>query len=354
MSSQNNFFDVDNILLRGNVKFIQNDFEESFFEHLDAGSGTSAQSVAPPDDFKIIQPRAGCCIKTFKINSNEKYFINVCQTEEITAPEDLTDVQLTAILNSDEPSSFRIPMSIAEPRITKDKSNNPVEAVDIALNPKFFAKIEKSLLFRDFFSALIAEALNDKYNVQIKLDKVIILNNRKFIGTLVTHRIRTGANENATSSSKSSNERDTMEIKIAQASTSTDTLGTNKPLIEEINSNVAEVANKTSEENKEQRPESVKQQVTETALITPEFKFRARIRNKQVEEIQAEFYLPKCLSSQEITLDIGEDRILLESTKRGYIFDKFVDYQLNPERARAIFDKSSKMLQLRVPVIPTE
>lgn len=53
------------------------------------------------------------------------------------------------------------------------------------------------------------------------------------------------------------------------------------------------------------------------------------------------------LSSGEITLDIGEDRILLESIQRGYLFDKFVNYQLNQDRARAIFDKTNKVFKQR-------
>uniref|UniRef100_A0A1B0B155 PIH1 domain-containing protein 1 n=1 Tax=Glossina palpalis gambiensis TaxID=67801 RepID=A0A1B0B155_9MUSC len=346
MSSQNNFLDADNILLERNLKFIGNDFEENFQQFFGETESAGGHSGGlPPCHYKIVEPNAGCCIKTFKVNTNEKYFINVCQTEEIPAPEDLTEAQLAAILNSDQPSSFRVLMSIAEPRTTKDKSNNTVDAVDIALNPNFFAKIEKSLIFRDFFLALIAEALNEKYNVQIRIDKVIVLNNRKFIGTLVTHRIRSGAIKNAINPTKSSNEENIMEIQ-------------NKPLIEEIDYKILETLKEKSEQNrtdeKEKLPTSTKEQEAESALIIPEFKLRARLHNEQVEEIQAEFYLPKCLSSQEFTLDIGEDRILLESTKHGYMFDKFLDYQMNQDRARVIFDKTSRMLQLHVPVMPTK
>uniref|UniRef100_A0A1A9UPW6 PIH1 domain-containing protein n=1 Tax=Glossina austeni TaxID=7395 RepID=A0A1A9UPW6_GLOAU len=96
-------------------------------------------------------------LQTFKINTNGKHFSNVCQTEEIAAPEDVTEDQLTAIINSDERSSFHIPMSMSDPSITKDKSDEPVDVIDIAVNPKFSSQIEKSLLFRYFFSALIGE-----------------------------------------------------------------------------------------------------------------------------------------------------------------------------------------------------
>uniref|UniRef100_A0A1A9VMF6 PIH1 domain-containing protein 1 n=1 Tax=Glossina austeni TaxID=7395 RepID=A0A1A9VMF6_GLOAU len=288
----------------------------------------SINSSSVSTETNYLKPELGFCIKTFKINTNEKYFINVCQTEEIPAPDDVTEDQLTAILNSDEPSSFRIPMSISEPRITKDKSDKPVDAVDIAVNPKFFSKIEKSLLFRDFFLALIAEALNDKYNVQIKVDKAIILNNRKFIGALVTHRVRNNDIKTVLSSYQNPSNEDIKKLKTLQASSAA-----NKTLIEEIDSKEFNALKKKSEEFKQQNSTS----------IMPEYKLRARLRDNQVEEVQAEFYLPKCLSSGEIALDIGEDRILLESAQRGYLFDKFVNYQLNQDRARAIFDKTNKV-----------
>ncbi|KAL9925481.1 PIH1 domain containing 1 isoform 1-T2 [Glossina fuscipes fuscipes] len=335
MNSRNNFLDADNSLIERRLRFVQNDFEDSLNQYFRGSRCDDSTTSPPPRDYKIVQPKPGFCIKTFKINTNEKYFINVCQTEEIPAPEDVTEDQLTAILNSDEPSSFRIPMSISEPRITKDKSDKPADAIDIAVNPKFFSKIEKSLLFRDFFLALIAEALNDKYNVQIKVDKAIILNNRKFIGTLVTHRVRNNDIKTVLSSYQNPSDGDVKNLKDLQASSAG-----HKTLIEEIDSKEFNALKKKSEELKQQNSTS----------ITPEYKLRARLRDNQIEEVQAEFYLPKCLSSGEITLDIGEDRILLESMQRGYLFDKFVNYQLNQDRARAIFDKTNKMLQLRIPV----
>lgn len=42
-------------------------------------------------------------------------------------------------------------------------------------------------------------------------------------------------------------------------------------------------------------------------------------------------------------MDIGEDRILVESLRHGYIFDKFVNYRLQQDRAQALFDKTSKV-----------
>lgn len=241
-------------------------------------------------NIKVIFPLfylKGFCIKTFKVNTNEKYFINVCQAEEIPPPEDISEAQLTEILNSDEPSSYRIPMSISEPRVTKDKSDNPVDAVDFAINPKFFAKIEKSALFRDFFLVLIAEALSDKYNVQIKVDKAIILTKRKFIGTLLSHRVRNTDVKTVLSSYKNPTNEDLNKLKSLENS---------KTLVQEIDAKELQNLKKKSEELKQQQSNRIKQEIAQAASTVPDYKLRARIKNEEVEEVQAEFYLPKCVS----------------------------------------------------------
>lgn len=199
---------------------------------------------------------------------------------------------MTAILNSDEPSSYRIPMSISEPRVTKDKSNNSVDAVDIAVNPKFFTKLEKSFLFRDFFLALIAEALNEKYNVQIKIDKAIILNNRKFIGTLVTHRVRNADVKTVLSSYKNPSTEDLEQLNSLENSP----LGKKgNKLVQEIDAVEFNKLKQKSEMVQAQQLQQIKKEISQAGSKVPEYRLRARIHNEQVEEVQAEFYLPKCV-----------------------------------------------------------
>ncbi|XP_055859039.1 PIH1 domain-containing protein 1 isoform X2 [Episyrphus balteatus] len=294
----------------------------------------------------VVATVLGFCIKSFKLNTNEKYFINVCHTEEIPAPDDITEEELTEILQSDEPSSFRIPMSISEPRITKDKSNNPCDACDIAVNPKFFSKLEKSILFKDFFLALIAEALSDKYNVQIKVDKCIILSNRKFIGTLVAHRIRNNDVKTVLETYKnpSSNDKDLL----AKLNSKSGSHG--RQLVQEISENELNQMKKKTEELKVNSMK-IKEEISLAASTVPEFKLRAKVKGQNVDEIQAELYMPKCISSSEIVLYVGEDRILVESMKHGYLFDKFVNHQLDQDRVNAVFDKTNKMLQVRASVV---
>ncbi|KAL7741458.1 hypothetical protein ACLKA6_000781 [Drosophila palustris] len=226
------------------------------------------------------------CVKTFKVNSNEKFFINVCQAPEGTAPMEVSDEELIGILESTTPGSFRVPMSISELRNTKDRSDNSVEVCDIAINPKFLDKIKRSQLFNNFFLQIVAEALSEKYNIQITMHKTIILSNRKFIGTLAAHRVR--------------NDDVKRVEKSGDSSKQPDQISASGQLVQEIDEEHATNIRNTWMKNRE-----------------PIYKLRARIRDEAVDEIYAELYLPNCVSSQEFSLDIGEDRILIESLKHG-------------------------------------
>jgi len=54
----------------------------------------------------------------------DKVFINICQTSEVPAPEDITEADLVRIWSSEDHSSYRIPMSIGEGHEEADKGNS--------------------------------------------------------------------------------------------------------------------------------------------------------------------------------------------------------------------------------------
>ena len=60
-------------------------------------------------------------MKTRNLITSQKIFVNICHTNIIPAPVDVTDSELTSILQSDEPSNFRIPMSLGEGHEEVDK-----------------------------------------------------------------------------------------------------------------------------------------------------------------------------------------------------------------------------------------
>lgn len=66
-------------------------------------------------------PHSGFCAKTKNLITSQKIFINICHTTIIPAPADVTEAELTQILDSDEPSTFRIPLSLGEGHEEIDK-----------------------------------------------------------------------------------------------------------------------------------------------------------------------------------------------------------------------------------------
>lgn len=117
-------------------------------------------------------------------------FINICQTDQIPAPDDISDDDLVNILSSDEPSLYRVPMSIGDAHSEGDNNGQPADVYDVVINNKFFEKIQKKPFFKSFFLTVVFEGLQDKYQFELEADNHIILKNKKSIGTLMTHRIQ--------------------------------------------------------------------------------------------------------------------------------------------------------------------
>lgn len=63
---------------------------------------------------------SGFCLKTHT-SSGEKVFVNVCRSPDIPSPPDLTNQELECLIESENASTFRIPMSLGEPHAEVDK-----------------------------------------------------------------------------------------------------------------------------------------------------------------------------------------------------------------------------------------
>ena len=60
---------------------------------------------------------------------------------------------------------------------------------DVAINSKFFSKVEGGLVFQTFLVTAAMEGLEDKYNMELDKNSWTILKNRKCFGTVGQHRI---------------------------------------------------------------------------------------------------------------------------------------------------------------------
>ncbi|XP_073517769.1 PIH1 domain-containing protein 1-like [Phyllobates terribilis] len=140
---------------------------EALYEQMLMKAKQEIQSRIPNlPESRQIRPQPGFCIKT-RTSKNTKIFINICKSNQIPAAPDLTEQELVSILESDDPSGYRVPMSLGEPHVEVDNSGGGCTAYDIVINGTFFEKIKNNELFREFFITVAMEGLENKYEMEL-------------------------------------------------------------------------------------------------------------------------------------------------------------------------------------------
>uniref|UniRef100_A0A182X347 PIH1 domain-containing protein 1 n=1 Tax=Anopheles quadriannulatus TaxID=34691 RepID=A0A182X347_ANOQN len=290
------------------------------------------------------------CVKAFKKGTEEKFFINLCQTDGIPPPRDITEDELIRILNDGEPNAFRIPMSITQPRPALDKSNQGCQVCDIAINTKFYAKIESGGLLREFLISVLFDGVENKYNVALDESNFRILKNKKFIDKLIPHNIQNRDVRQVIESYPHQSDADrALLTELDNPRPLMAGAKPKKPLIEEIGADAGTVKTVKNETNSSRTvaPVSVvnaKQQQSDNTTTAPYVPDPTKVAISQAA-------MKKPESKLEITLDVGEDRILLEARKKGYLLDVFVDYRIDESKVEAHFDTTTKILQVSMPVL---
>uniref|UniRef100_A0A3B5M363 PIH1 domain-containing protein 1 n=1 Tax=Xiphophorus couchianus TaxID=32473 RepID=A0A3B5M363_9TELE len=108
------------------------------------------------------------CVKTFSEPNKQKVFINICQSTSVPPPPELSREELVQLLQSEDPSGYRVPMSLGEPHAETDNNSQGCTAYDVVINQDFFQKI----------------------NLELNRDWKV-LKNRKFLGSVSEQNIRT-------------------------------------------------------------------------------------------------------------------------------------------------------------------
>ncbi|KAK7492986.1 hypothetical protein BaRGS_00015716 [Batillaria attramentaria] len=162
---------------------------ESGLDPSQLAMGGNEQPTSGGIPYTKIVPNPGFCVK-LKMGDGEKVFLNICHSENVPRPTDLTDAELLKVLESDDLTQFRIPMSIGEPHAEMDKSGSGCTVYDVIVHPDFLQKIQTSDLFKTFFLTVTCEGIEEKNKVQLKRDWVI-LKNRRCVGTLQEQTVRT-------------------------------------------------------------------------------------------------------------------------------------------------------------------
>ncbi|XP_053695524.1 PIH1 domain-containing protein 1 [Sabethes cyaneus] len=346
------FLEADSSITEKNLRFIRDEAEEEF-NSIFQPVVEQAQSISSGKS-KIVKPSPGFCLKAFVKDSQEKFFINICQTDGIPAPEDITEEQLLNILNDGAPGSFKIPMSITQPRQITDNSAKQCQVCDIAVNCKFFKRIETPGLMRDFMITIVFEGLSSKYNITLDDTNFRVLKNKKCIDKLIMHHIENRDVKSVYESYRNPTEDDLRKIEELSNPRSSHSQKPTKRLIEEIDAGTMKTMK--DEKNKlsgkdEYVPDPTKVAISQASCKRPDCRLFKEPAIGKARVLMGEFYLPKCTSSKEITLDIGEDRILLEARKKGYLLDVFVDYPINSSKVSANFNLETRMLNVVMPVL---
>lgn len=261
-------------------------------------------------------------MKAYTLIDNEKCFVNICQSDGIPAPEDISVDQLTEILSSDTPNAYKIPMSITELRKTNDKSGNEATVGDVAIHPSFYQKINASIVFRDFLITIVFEAFDSKYNIQINRDTWVILKNRKCMGTLVKHRVQN---------------RDVKDVLQSYQNPTKQ----HKSLIEDLdNSFEPKPKPKSRALVQEIKPNSMATSNVRPVIVKPRIpRYRLYLRSEPISHLVGYFYLPEIQSQRDIEINIARNRVVLEAT--GYAMDQFMSYDVDPTACAAQFNQQN-------------
>ncbi|XP_041033686.1 PIH1 domain-containing protein 1 isoform X1 [Carcharodon carcharias] len=282
--------------------------EDALYEQLLLQAAKEMQYQLPTaPESKQIRPQPGFCVKT-KTKNSGKVFINVCKSDQIPPPPDLSEESLVALLESDDPSGYRIPMSLGEPHAEIDNSGNGCTAYDIVINSKFYNKILNNKLFMEFFLTIGFEGLENKYNLELSREWRM-LKNRKFLGSITEQNIRTKS----------------------------------KPVIQELESSALNAGSCSN---------PLISEVERSTCVEPEFTIVAEPADEHPSFLVAEISLPKVDLARSLLLDLGEDRIVLWARPDLYHLDIYIPYNIVQEESGSQFNRKTRVLTITMPVQP--
>ncbi|XP_072549502.1 PIH1 domain-containing protein 1 [Salminus brasiliensis] len=267
---------------------------EELYQQLLLQTVGKIQSDGAPS--KVIRPQPGMCLKTSSLTDQQKVFVNICQSQDVPPPPHLSQDALVELLESDDPTGYKVPMSLGEAHTEMDNSSKSCTVYDVVINEEFFQKCQKDTLFQQFLIAVCLEGLENKYSLELSRD-IKILKNRKFMGPLTEQNIRTKG----------------------------------KPVIQELNT-----------KEYQSQPSTAK---------TPEFCLLAEPPVGQAEFLIAEIQLPGVTSARSLLLDLGEDRLVLNARPSLFQLDIFFPFLIDQENSAAQYNTNTQVLTVTMPVL---
>lgn len=249
-----------------------------------------AQTTRP--ESTQIQPQPGFCIKT---NSSEgKVFINICHSPSIPPPADVTEEELLQMLEEDQ-AGFRIPMSLGEAHAELDAKGQGCTAYDVAVNSDFYRRMQNSDFLRELVITIAREGLEDKYKLQLN-PEWRMMKNRPFMGSISQQNIRSRQ----------------------------------RPRIQELGDLYT-----SAPRGVESGPEKPHLSLW---LEAPDL-------------LLAEIDLPKLDGALGLSLEIGENRLVMGGPQQLYHLDAYIPLRINSDESKAAFHWKRKQLMVAMPLL---
>ncbi|XP_055992422.1 PIH1 domain-containing protein 1 isoform X1 [Sorex fumeus] len=263
-----------------------------FEELLLQASKELQQAQMSRQDSTKIQPQPGFCVKT--TSSEGKVFINICHSPSIPPPADLTEDELLQMLEEDQ-AGFRIPMSLGEPHAELDAKGQGCTAYDVAVNSDFYRRMQNSDFLRELVITIAREGLEDKYGLQLN-SEWRLLKNRPFLGSISQQNIRSQQ----------------------------------RPRIQELGNLVA--PDLPAAEEGPEKPH------LNLWLEAPDL-------------LLAEIDLPKLDGALGLSLEIGENRLVMGGPQKLYHLDVHIPLRINSDKSKAAFHRRRKQLMVAMPLL---
>ena len=123
-----------------NEKILSGNFDENsnLFKSLlvdtksDLDKEYERQKQQKPES-NLVAPKPGWCLKSWTLDGNSKVFMNICTSDMVLKPKDLSEGEVREIVESEDPTKFRIPMGIGEAHKERENTGKGIKVSTINL-----------------------------------------------------------------------------------------------------------------------------------------------------------------------------------------------------------------------------
>lgn len=290
---------------------IGSELEQRLLLPSSGGDGEDAASSV------FVTPLPGFCVKTRTTDTQEKVFLNVCTSDQVGKPKDISAAELQRVIDEQDVGSFRVPMSLGPPHTELDKSGKACTAYDVIVHPSFCAKVQAEEAFFGFLISACFHGLEEKHGVRLCSDSCVVLKNRRHFGTLEGQLVRKRARPFV------------VEMESAEREGETSTPAAKKgKLVEEIS----------------------RAGTSERSAPVPKYTVVVEPREGKPEFTVVEVSLPGVNSARTLMLDVGEDRLVLVAHPAKYRLELDLPFWVYPEQGGSQFNKKTQTLCVTLPV----